>query len=154
MIVDDSFNYHARLNMNYHSLSSAITNYHQLSCSLDMFKLDMIVHDSFFFCLTERKRMHGSFSVSATTIGRDVTGKAKPERTGGKPKWISLASHIARFRQTIMNYHGPFDANMIVNDIVNDSWNYHRLSWPFERAFRQRIPIVIVWFYLSTWKRK
>ena len=53
MIVDDSFNYHARLNTNYHSLSSTITNYHQLSCSLDMFKLDMfkfdmIVHDSFF----------------------------------------------------------------------------------------------------------
>ena len=38
MIVDDSFNYHARLN----------TNYHSLSCSLDMFKFDMIVHDSFF----------------------------------------------------------------------------------------------------------
>ena len=34
MIVDDSFNYHARLNTNYHSLSSTITNYHAVwTCS-------------------------------------------------------------------------------------------------------------------------
>ena len=30
-----------------------------------MFKLDMIVHDSFFFRLTEQMILHGSFSVSA-----------------------------------------------------------------------------------------
>ena len=28
--------------------SFTIINYHQLSCSLDMLKLDVIVHDSFF----------------------------------------------------------------------------------------------------------
>ena len=56
MIVDDSFKYDARLNTSYH-------DYHQLSCSLDMFKFEMIVHDSF-FRLTERMMVHDSFSVS------------------------------------------------------------------------------------------
>ena len=44
MIVDDSFNYQARLN----ELSCSIIAFHQKSCSLDMSKLDMIVRDSFF----------------------------------------------------------------------------------------------------------
>ena len=39
--------------------------------------------------------LHGSF-FGQRNHNRDVIGKA-------------LASHIARFRQTIMNYHGPFD---------------------------------------------
>ena len=59
MIVDDNFNYHSRLN----TLSFTIINYHQLSCSLDMFKFEMIVHDSF-FRLTERMIVHDSFSGS------------------------------------------------------------------------------------------
>ena len=34
MIVDDSFNYHARLNTNYHALSSTIIDYHAVwTCS-------------------------------------------------------------------------------------------------------------------------
>ena len=45
MIVDDSFNYHARLKM---ELWFTIIRFHQLSCSLDVFKFDMIVHNSFF----------------------------------------------------------------------------------------------------------
>ena len=59
MIVDDSFE---------HELSFTIINYHQLSCSLDMFKFDMIVHDSF-FRLTERMIVHDSFSVSGGNQG-------------------------------------------------------------------------------------
>ena len=65
MIVDDSFNYHARLNT---KLSFTIINYHQLSCSLDMFKFDVIVHDSF-VCLTERMIVHDSFLVSGGNQG-------------------------------------------------------------------------------------
>ena len=65
MIVDDSFNYHARLK---HELSFTIINYHQLSCSLDVFKFDMIVHDSF-FRLTKRMIVHDSFSVSGGNQG-------------------------------------------------------------------------------------
>ena len=72
-----------------------------------MFKLDMIVHDSFF--PFDRADDTARYFFGQRNYNRDVTGKAKPERTGGKPKWIALASHIARFRQTIMNYHGPFD---------------------------------------------
>ena len=49
--------------------SNPIWGYHQLSCSLNMFKFDMIVH-SFFFPFDRADE---------------------------------------RFRQTIMNYHGPFD---------------------------------------------
>ena len=40
---------------------------------------------------------------------RDVTGKAKKELAGGKSEWTASCSLIARFRQTIMNYYGPFD---------------------------------------------
>ena len=57
MIVDDSFE---------HELSFTIINYHQLSCSLDMFKFDMIVHDSF-FRLIEQMIVHDGFSVSGVT---------------------------------------------------------------------------------------
>ena len=65
MIVDDSFNYHACLNTNYHLLSSTITNYHAVwTCS----KFDMIVHDSF-FRLTERIIVRDSFSVSGGSQG-------------------------------------------------------------------------------------
>ena len=53
MIVDDSFNYHARLN----------TNYHRLSCSLDMCKFNMIVDDSF-YRLNERMIVYDSFSAN------------------------------------------------------------------------------------------
>ena len=51
-----------------HELSFSIIYYHQLSCSLDMFKFDMIVHDSF-FRLTERMIVHDSFSVSGGNQG-------------------------------------------------------------------------------------
>ena len=44
MIVGDSFNYHARLNTSYQAL---FIHYQQLSCSLDMYRFDMIVDDSF-----------------------------------------------------------------------------------------------------------
>ena len=44
---------------------SSITH---LSCSLDMFKFDMIVHDSF-FRLTKRMIVHDSFSVSGGNQG-------------------------------------------------------------------------------------
>ena len=63
MIVDDSFNYHARLNTNYHALSSTIINYDQLSRGLDVFKFHMIVDDSF-LRLIGRMIVHDSFSVS------------------------------------------------------------------------------------------
>ena len=72
-----------------------------------MFKLDMIVHDSFF--PFDRAADSARLFFGQCNHNRDVTGKAKPERTGGKSKWIASYSHIARFRQTIMNYHGPFD---------------------------------------------
>ena len=53
MIVDDIFNYHTHL----------ITNY-QLSCSLDMFKFEMKVDDS--FCrLSEQIILNNSFSISS-----------------------------------------------------------------------------------------
>ena len=45
MIVHDSFNYHTCLIT---KLSCTILDYHQLSRSLDMFKFEMIVDDSFF----------------------------------------------------------------------------------------------------------
>lgn len=47
MIADGSFNYCACLNVNYHALTFTTINYHQLSCSLDMLKFDMIIDDSF-----------------------------------------------------------------------------------------------------------
>ena len=64
MIVDDELSRTFE-----HELSFTIINYHQLSCSLDMFKFDMIVHDSFFFRLTERMIVHDRFSVSGGDQG-------------------------------------------------------------------------------------
>ena len=49
MMVDDSFNYCTRFNTNHRALLSTIIGYHQLSCSLDMFKFDTVVDDKFFF---------------------------------------------------------------------------------------------------------
>ena len=62
MMVDDSFNYCTRFNANHRALLSTIIGYHQLSCSLDMFKFDMVVDNSFFFRLNER--VNDSFSDS------------------------------------------------------------------------------------------
>ena len=64
MIVDDSFDYQARLNTNYHALSSTIIDYHQLSYSLDIFKFDIIFDDS--FChLNERMILNDIFRSTA-----------------------------------------------------------------------------------------
>ena len=51
-----------------HELSFTIINYHQLSCSSNMFKFDMIVRDSF-FRLTEQMIVYDSFSVSGGNQG-------------------------------------------------------------------------------------
>ena len=51
-----------------HVWTRAIIYYHQLSCSLDMFKFHMIVHDSF-FRLTEQMIVYDSFSVSGGNQG-------------------------------------------------------------------------------------
>ena len=65
MIVDDSFNYHARLNTNYHSLSSTITNYHAVwTCSNSTWWFMIVL-----FRLTERMIVHNSFSVSGSNQG-------------------------------------------------------------------------------------
>ena len=45
MIVDNSSNYHVRLNTD--DLSCTIISYYQLSRSLDVLKFDMIIDDSF-----------------------------------------------------------------------------------------------------------
>ena len=62
MMVDDSFNYHTRLITNYLALYSTI--YHQLSCSLGMFKSEMKV-DVNFCPLSEQITVNNSFSVSS-----------------------------------------------------------------------------------------
>ena len=63
MIVHDSFNYHTCLIT---KLSCTILDYHQLSRSLDKFKFEMIVDDSF-FRLSEQIIVNKSFSVSSFT---------------------------------------------------------------------------------------
>ena len=49
----------SRLTTNYHALSSAIINYHQLSFTLNMLKIVAIVDDSF-SCLTAHMIVHDS----------------------------------------------------------------------------------------------
>ena len=64
------------LNTNFHALSSTIIDYHQLSCSWDMFKFDIKMDDSFFaVCRNERMIVNDSFSINSF---------AKNEL---KPKW-------------------------------------------------------------------
>ena len=94
MIVDDSFNYHARLNTNYHSLSSTITNYHAV---WTLFKFDMIVHDSFF-----------PFDRADEQFRQTIMNYHGPfDRK--HDSFFPFDRADEQFRQTIMNYHGPFD---------------------------------------------
>ena len=89
-----------------HELSCIIIDYHQLSCSLDMFKYDMIVDDASSYRLNEQMIVHDGFSASSL-----VKNELKPRSNR------QLAS-------TIMNRLNV-DMKMIVETIIDD----HQLSY-------------------------